>query len=43
LIAQIKDILIEKAGEHAIPAEVNQAEAEMVLILQQSNEAGIDL
>lgn len=39
----MKEILVEKVGEHAIPAEVTQAEAKLNAIMQDSNSQGLTL
>lgn len=43
MIAKMKDVLVEKAGEHAIPAEVIQAEAAMAEAQQHEASEGIAL
>lgn len=39
----MKEILVEKAGENAIPVEVIQAEAKLDAIIQDPNSQGIAL
>ena len=41
-IAKLKQVLIEKAGEHAVPAEVTTAEQRLNALMNEAS-AGISL